>query len=66
MALLTNLFLPQLNFIFLMFIHKQITDWKPTFFFFSFVFSEQLQQQSWYRSSVTGVIRGMAFTVGGV
>ncbi|KAF0029642.1 hypothetical protein F2P81_018747 [Scophthalmus maximus] len=25
-----------------------------------------LQQQSWYRSSVTGVIQGMAFTVGGV
>lgn len=55
----------------LTFNHKQIIDWKPTFFFFFCFLSPFFSLLDSCNSfgtavSVTGVIRGMAFTVGGV
>lgn len=56
----------------LTFNHKQIVDWKPTFFFFLFSFLSPffslLDSCNSFGTavSVTGVIQGMAFTVGGV
>ena len=58
-------FSPNLIFFFLTFNHKQIIDWKPTFFLFFFFFSLDSCNNS-LSCSVTGVIQGMAFTVGGV